>query len=82
MSFMERAVLLSREALGHTSPNPPVGALIVKDGMIVGEGWTQSPGGWHAERSALNQAGEKSSGGILYTTLEPVSYTHLRAHET
>ena len=76
MNFMERAVLLSRKALGHTSPNPPVGALIVKDGMIVGEGWTQSPGpeGWHAEREAIVKAGKKSSGGVLYTTLEPCNH--------
>lgn len=74
MNFMERAIALSRNALGHTSPNPPVGVVIVKDGTVVGEGWTKSPGNSHAEIVALNQASKKSSGGILYTTLEPCNH--------
>ena len=71
VSPMERAVALAREAQGHTSPNPPVGALVVKDGAVVGEGRTQPAGQRHAEIVALQQAGESAAGAALYTTLEP-----------
>ncbi len=71
MDFMERALCLAKLALGHASPNPAVGALVVKDGIIVGEGYTQPPGSWHAEVVALQQAGEAARGAKMYVTLEP-----------
>jgi diaminohydroxyphosphoribosylaminopyrimidine deaminase/5-amino-6-(5-phosphoribosylamino)uracil reductase len=71
MGYMQRALELSREALGLSSPNPPVGAVVVKDGRIVGEGHTLPPGQAHAEIIALSQAGESAKGATLYTTLEP-----------
>jgi diaminohydroxyphosphoribosylaminopyrimidine deaminase/5-amino-6-(5-phosphoribosylamino)uracil reductase len=69
--YMERALVLARQALGTTSPNPAVGAVLVKDGLIVGEGHTQPPGSAHAEIVALRQAGERARGATLYVTLEP-----------
>ncbi len=71
MDYMSRALDKAREALGISSPNPPVGAVLVKDGLIVGEGHTMPPGESHAEIIALRQAGSKSRGATLYTTLEP-----------
>ena len=68
---MQRALELARGALGTTSPNPTVGAVIVRDGEIVGEGFTQPPPGDHAEIVALKQAGERARGAALYVTLEP-----------
>ena len=68
---MERALSLARQALGTASPNPAVGAVLVKGGRIVGEGFTQRPGGPHAEVVAIRQAGEASRGAALYVTLEP-----------
>ena len=68
---MRRAIELARETLGTASPNPSVGAVIVKDGRVVGEGWTQPVGGPHAEIIALRQAGESARGASVYTTLEP-----------
>jgi diaminohydroxyphosphoribosylaminopyrimidine deaminase/5-amino-6-(5-phosphoribosylamino)uracil reductase len=74
MDHMDRALSLARRALGSVSPNPAVGAVIVRDGVVVGEGWTQPPGQAHAEAVALRQAGEKAAGAVLYTTLEPCCY--------
>ncbi len=71
---MARALALGREALGLSSPNPAVGAVIVRDGAIVGEGYTQPAGGRHAEIVALEQAGERARGATMYTTLEPCSH--------
>lgn len=71
---MERALALARSALGRTSPNPAVGAIIVKDGEIVGEGATQPPGSWHAEAMALLQAKEAARGATMYVTLEPCNH--------
>lgn len=71
MDYMERALSLARLALGSSSPNPAVGAVIAKDGVIIGEGYTQPPGSAHAEVAALRQAGEKSRGATMYVTLEP-----------
>ncbi len=68
---MERALTLARRALGTASPNPAVGAVLVKDGRIVGEGFTQPPGGPHAEVVALRQAGDSARDAALYVTLEP-----------
>ena len=71
MSHMDRALSLARRALGSVSPNPAVGAVVVKAGVVVGEGWTQPPGQDHAEVVALAQAGERASGAVLYSSLEP-----------
>mgnify|MGYP003791444109 CR=1 FL=1 len=74
MTFMARAIELGRYAQGTTSPNPPVGAVIVKDGKVVSEGWTQPPGGQHAEAMALELASVLARGATLYTTLEPCTH--------
>ena len=68
---MKRAVSLARQALGTTSPNPAVGAVLVKDGVVLGTGHTQPAGSRHAEIEALRSAGDSSRGATLYTTLEP-----------
>ena len=73
-TFIRRAMELARAAVGSTSPNPPVGAVVVRDGRIVGEGHTQPTGGDHAEIVALRQAGELARGSTLYVTLEPCSH--------
>lgn len=69
--YMKRALSLARLAVGYTHPNPAVGAVIVKDGVIVGRGCTQPIGSSHAEVVALDQAGEKAKGATMYVTLEP-----------
>ena len=68
---MARAVGLARDALGSTSPNPAVGAVLVRDGQVVGQGATQPPGQAHAEVVALGEARELARGSTLYVTLEP-----------
>jgi diaminohydroxyphosphoribosylaminopyrimidine deaminase / 5-amino-6-(5-phosphoribosylamino)uracil reductase len=72
--FMQLALTLGRRGLGRTWPNPAVGAVVVKDGVIVGRGWTQAGGRPHAEPVALQQAGEAARGATLYATLEPCSH--------
>ncbi|MEH2476610.1 diaminohydroxyphosphoribosylaminopyrimidine deaminase/5-amino-6-(5-phosphoribosylamino)uracil reductase [Nitrobacteraceae bacterium AZCC 2161] len=72
--FMQLALTLGRRGQGRTWPNPAVGAIIVKDGVIVGRGWTQPGGRPHAEPVALAQAGEAARGATLYVTLEPCSH--------
>lgn len=74
MDYMKQALSLAKLALGQVSPNPAVGAVVVKDGEVVGQGYTQPPGSWHAEIMALKQAGEKARGGVMYVTLEPCCY--------
>ena len=69
--FMARALALARETAGRTSPNPAVGAVVVKDGRIVSEGCYEGPGTPHAEAVALAIAGEEARGSTLYATLEP-----------
>ncbi|MFC2041706.1 bifunctional diaminohydroxyphosphoribosylaminopyrimidine deaminase/5-amino-6-(5-phosphoribosylamino)uracil reductase RibD [Chloroflexota bacterium] len=71
MDYMKQALSLATLALGQVSPNPAVGAVVVKDGEVVGQGHTQPPGSWHAEVMALKQAGEKARGGVMHVTLEP-----------
>ena len=68
---MQRALALARRAKGRTSPNPAVGAVVVRDNRIVGTGWTQPAGQDHAEVMALRAAGAAASGAALYVTLEP-----------
>ncbi|HLZ06479.1 MAG TPA: bifunctional diaminohydroxyphosphoribosylaminopyrimidine deaminase/5-amino-6-(5-phosphoribosylamino)uracil reductase RibD [Bradyrhizobium sp.] len=72
--FMQLALTLGRRGLGRTWPNPAVGAVVVKDGVIVGRGWTQPGGRPHAEPEALRRAGEAARGATLYVTLEPCSH--------
>ncbi len=71
---MLRALELAWSAVGRTSPNPPVGAVLVRDGRVVGEGCTRPAGQAHAEVVALGQAGELAQGATLYVTLEPCSH--------
>jgi diaminohydroxyphosphoribosylaminopyrimidine deaminase/5-amino-6-(5-phosphoribosylamino)uracil reductase len=73
---MARARELGESVLGTTSPNPPVGAVVLStDGAVVGEGATSPPGGPHAEVHALRQAGERARGGTAVVTLEPCAHT-------
>src|SRR5262249_5651326 len=72
--FMELALALGRRGLGNTWPNPAVGAVVVKDGLILGRGWTQPGGRPHAETEALKRAGRAARGATLYVTLEPCSH--------
>ena len=71
MEYMEQALSLARLALGQSSPNPAVGAVVVNGDAVVGQGYTQPAGSHHAEIMALQQAREKARGGALYVTLEP-----------
>src|SRR3981081_3293292 len=72
--FMELALTLGRRGQGRTWPNPAVGAVIVKDGVIIGRGGPHPGGGPHAEPEALKRAGEAARGATLYVTLEPCSH--------
>jgi diaminohydroxyphosphoribosylaminopyrimidine deaminase / 5-amino-6-(5-phosphoribosylamino)uracil reductase len=74
LRFMQLALTLGRRGQGRTWPNPAVGAIVVRDGVIVGRGWTQPGGRPHAEPVALAQAGEAARGATLYVTLEPCSH--------
>ncbi len=69
--YMARALTLARRGLYHTDPNPRVGCVLAKDGIVVGEGWHQRAGEAHAEVIALNAAGEQARGATAYVTLEP-----------
>ena len=71
IAFMQRALDLARQAKGRTSPNPLVGAVIVKNGKVIGEGYHKKAGTAHAEVHALNAAGENAKDATLYTNLEP-----------
>src|SRR5580692_12311344 len=72
--LMDEALELARQALGRTSPNPAVGAVLVKDGQIVGRGFHTYAQAKHAEVIALEEAGEQAQGATLYITLEPCSH--------
>ena len=72
--FMELALALGRRTLGQTWPNPAVGAVVVKDGVIVGRGWTAPGGRPHGEPQALARAGASARGATVYVTLEPCSH--------
>ncbi len=72
--LMKKALDLAAKGRGHVAPNPLVGAVIVKDGKIVGEGYHQKYGEAHAEINAINQAGENCTGATLYVTLEPCAH--------
>jgi len=72
--YMRQAVALARRGLGRTSPNPPVGAVIVTDGSVVGRGYHRQAGKPHAEVEALQAAAGRARGGTLYVTLEPCAH--------
>lgn len=72
--YMEIALRLAKKGIGRTSPNPLVGAVIVKNGKIVGTGYHQKIGSPHAETNALKSAGKKAKGATLYVNLEPCSH--------
>src|SRR6266516_2446613 len=69
--WMRRALELAERGRGAVEPNPLVGAVVVRDGIVVGEGWHQRYGGPHAEVYALAAAGAAARGATLYVTLEP-----------
>lgn len=71
---LERALELAERGRGTTHPNPVVGAVVVRDGEVVGEGWHERAGGPHAEVMALESAGERARGAALYVTLEPCTH--------
>ncbi len=71
---MARAIALAERARPHAWPNPHVGCVIVRDGVVVGQGWTQPPGRAHAEPQALADAGEAARGATAYVTLEPCAH--------
>ncbi|MCC3244325.1 bifunctional diaminohydroxyphosphoribosylaminopyrimidine deaminase/5-amino-6-(5-phosphoribosylamino)uracil reductase RibD [Methylocystis sp. WRRC1] len=73
-AFMAAALALGRRNMGRTAPNPAVGALVVRDGIIIARGWTAKGGRPHAEAIALAAAGEAARGATLYVTLEPCSH--------
>ena len=75
---MAVAVGLGERGRGRTAPNPNVGCVIVKDGQVVGEGWTQPGGRPHAEAVALAEAGAKARGATVYVTLEPCAHASVR----
>lgn len=72
--YMRRAIELAEKGRGRTSPNPVVGAVIVSDGSVIGEGYHERVGGPHAEVNALSRAGERARGATLVVTLEPCSH--------
>jgi diaminohydroxyphosphoribosylaminopyrimidine deaminase/5-amino-6-(5-phosphoribosylamino)uracil reductase len=71
VNYLERALELAERGRGTTHPNPVVGAVVVRDGEVVGEGWHERKGEPHAEGHALAAAGEQARGATLYVTLEP-----------
>ncbi|MDD2388537.1 MAG: bifunctional diaminohydroxyphosphoribosylaminopyrimidine deaminase/5-amino-6-(5-phosphoribosylamino)uracil reductase RibD [Desulfobacterales bacterium] len=73
--FMEMALDLAARGQGYVSPNPMVGAVVVKDGSIVGTGWHEAAGRHHAEVNAIDNAGDAAKGATLYVTLEPCNHT-------
>jgi diaminohydroxyphosphoribosylaminopyrimidine deaminase / 5-amino-6-(5-phosphoribosylamino)uracil reductase len=78
LRWMQAAVALGERGRGRTAPNPSVGCLIVRDGHVVGRGWTQPGGRPHAEAMALEQAGGAARGATAYVTLEPCAHASPR----
>ncbi|BCJ93162.1 riboflavin biosynthesis protein RibD [Anaerocolumna cellulosilytica] len=70
-NYMNLALTLAKKGIGFVNPNPMVGAIIVKEGKIIGRGWHEIYGGWHAERNALSNCRESPNGATMYVTLEP-----------
>ncbi|MGX9726278.1 MAG: bifunctional diaminohydroxyphosphoribosylaminopyrimidine deaminase/5-amino-6-(5-phosphoribosylamino)uracil reductase RibD [Candidatus Electronema sp. VV] len=75
LRFMRQALELAKKGLGRTAPNPCVGAVIVRDGHVVGSGWHRKAGTPHAEIHAIAEAGAACAGARLYVTLEPCNHT-------
>ena len=75
---MGAAAALGERGRGRTAPNPNVGCVIVRDGVVVGRGWTQPGGRPHAEQMALDEAGDGAAGGTAYVTLEPCAHVSTR----
>lgn len=73
-SYMKRAIELAKQGMGHTSPNPMVGCVVVKNNQIIAEGYHEKYGNYHAERNALLNCKEDMTGADLYVTLEPCSH--------
>jgi len=73
LKYMKRALELAKRGLGRTSPNPAVGAVVVADDKVAGEGFHRAAGEPHAEIVALEEAGSRAAGAELYVTLEPCS---------
>ena len=69
--YMQRAIMLAKLGAGFVNPNPMVGAVIVKNGQIIGEGYHRKYGDLHAERNALRDCSESPEGATMYVTLEP-----------
>jgi diaminohydroxyphosphoribosylaminopyrimidine deaminase/5-amino-6-(5-phosphoribosylamino)uracil reductase len=69
--YMNLALTLAKKGIGFVNPNPLVGAVIVKESKIIGLGWHEIYGGWHAERNALSNCSESPDGATMYVTLEP-----------
>jgi diaminohydroxyphosphoribosylaminopyrimidine deaminase/5-amino-6-(5-phosphoribosylamino)uracil reductase len=74
MNFLERALELAERGRGTTHPNPVVGAVLVRDGEVVGEGWHERKGEAHAEVNAISSAGDRARDSTLYVTLEPCAH--------
>jgi diaminohydroxyphosphoribosylaminopyrimidine deaminase/5-amino-6-(5-phosphoribosylamino)uracil reductase len=73
-TFMRQALALAEKGRGWTAPNPMVGAVVVKNGQVVGQGYHQRAGGPHAEVNAIDDAGEQARGAVIYVTLEPCNH--------
>src|SRR3954468_10643671 len=73
-AWMRRALALAERGWGQTAPNPMVGAVVVRDGVEIGEGWHTRYGAAHAEVEALRAAGERARDATLYVTLEPCNH--------
>ena len=71
IEYMRRAMELAERGVGFTNPNPMVGAVIVKNGKVIGEGWHERYGEWHAERNAFKNCAVPAEGATMYVTLEP-----------
>ena len=69
--YMKRAIELAKKGIGYTNPNPIVGCVVVKNDKIIAEGYHKKIGGFHAERNALTNCKEDTTGAELYVTLEP-----------
>ena len=76
--WMAEAIALGERGRGNTAPNPNVGCVIVRDGEVVGRGWTQPGGRPHAEAMALTEAAERARGATVYVTLEPCAHVSTR----
>src|SRR3972149_808713 len=77
-TYMQMALRLAKKGMGITSPNPMVGAVVVKDGRVIGRGYHKGPGTWHAEAVAIRDAGAEAKGATLYINLESCCHTDKR----